>query len=84
MERYELGYLLDKLSKHVEEAERNRAIMVHVFKRDNPGVELREYMQEDFSLPLALYTLCGEVKELKEEIWLLKASMVIFASKIEA
>lgn len=63
---YGLDFLIDTFTKHAEEHEKNNERMLEQFKKMNPEEPIPDHMKEEFSLPLALASICTAIQELKE------------------
>jgi len=73
MDRYGLDYLIGEFGRHVLKAEEDRRKCVEDLEEH--GVELPDWLKNDFCLPRALSTLVIEVLELRAEIERIKKTL---------
>ena len=65
--KYSIEFLVQKFQTHSKESEKIREEQVENFKENNPGIDLPEWLKDDFNFPLALNCICLEILELKNK-----------------
>ena len=67
MERimYKLQYLIDKFRDHDKRAQEQNKRLIKQFMENSPGQPLPEHFMDDFSLPMALASICSELLAIK-------------------
>lgn len=63
---YEIETLLKTFRLHHERSEKLNKKLIKDFQKDNPGKPVPDPFNDDFSLPLALESICREILELKK------------------
>ncbi len=61
MSEYDIENLLKTFHHHAMEAEKQREKDLTEFRRNYPGQSIPKRMQDDFSLPKALHSMCKEI-----------------------
>lgn len=62
---YTLEYLSKVFSEHFVENEKERQRILKKFKEDNPEQPVPEWLNNDFSFPLAIKTIVDELLKMK-------------------
>lgn len=65
---YKLDFLIDTFLKHAEKHDKDNREIRKRFKEDAPNEPLPEYLTDDFSLPMALATICHEIENIKRDM----------------
>ena len=65
---YKLEFLLDTFLKHAEKHAKEDADMRKRFKADSPNEPIPDYLADEFNLPMALATICYDIKKIKLSI----------------
>jgi hypothetical protein len=66
--RYSLDELMKCFIEHNKRFQKQQRKNIKMFKENSPGAELPEHFKDDFSLPLALLSLCKEIKKIKDKM----------------
>ncbi len=66
MNKYTLEELIATFLDHHEKWEMRNKELIKEWKENNPGEEIPIYLKGDFSLPLAMASICKEVLNLKK------------------
>lgn len=63
---YDLETLIKTFKLHAKRSEKLNKKLIKDFKENNPGEPLPDPFDDDFSLPLALESICKEIQALKK------------------
>lgn len=65
MRRYSLEELSDIFVRNAEQQEKNREELIERWKNEFGGEEIPECLKDEFSLPMALVSMIGEIEKLQ-------------------
>ena len=76
MESYAMSYLMKKFKDDAVISKKNQKTMIEDYRSLNPDQPLPDWMEDEFSMAHALYSMAEEIVSLRKQVNVLRSSDV--------